>query len=235
MKIVVLSGAGMSAESGIQTFRDAGGLWESYKIEDVATPEAWQRNPKMVLDFYNQRRRQLKEVQPNAGHLLIASWEKLHDIEVITQNVDNLHERAGSSSVLHLHGELTKARSTLYPERIYDWDGDLYLGDVCDKKTQLRPHIVWFGEEVPAIHTAVSLVENADCVVIVGTSMQVYPAASLYQYAPHRCPIYYIDPNPGYIPDSFHHKIILIKEIASTGLSIINDKLMDNTIEYYKY
>lgn len=227
MKIIVLSGAGMSAESGIQTFRDAGGLWEGHKIEDVATPDAWHRNPEKVLDFYNQRRRRLKEVEPNIGHLLIASWEKFHDIEVITQNVDNLHERAGSSNVLHLHGELTKARSTHYPECIYDWNGDLLMGDLCEMNCQLRPHIVWFGEEVPAIHNAVNIVENADCIVIVGTSMQVYPAASLYQYAPNGCPIYYIDPNPGYIPESYHHNIVLIKEIASSGLSILNDQLIN--------
>ncbi len=196
MKIVFLTGAGMSQESGISTFRDANGLWENHAIEEVATPQGFQRNPELVLEFYNQRRRQLNIVQPNEGHKLIAQLQIQHDVSVITQNVDDLHERAGSKKVLHLHGELRKVRSTLYPKYIVDWHGDLTLADRCPKGGILRPHIVWFGEDVPEILNASKIVKTADRIVIVGTSMQVYPAAGLVDFAQPHAEIFYIDPNP---------------------------------------
>jgi len=179
-RIVILTGAGMSAESGISTFRDNNGLWENHRIEDVASPEAWIRNPKMVLEFYNQRRKQLFEVEPNAGHHALVQLEEKYDVQIVTQNVDDLHERAGSSHVLHLHGELKKVRSTVDPSLIYElvhWE--LKLGDKCEKGSQLRPHIVWFGEAVPMIDKATELVKTADIFMVIGTSMVVYPAAGL--------------------------------------------------------
>ena len=195
-KIAVLTGAGMSAESGIKTFRDADGLWEGHDVMEVASPEGWRRNQELVLDFYNQRRRQLKDVLPNAGHLGLVELEKQYDVDIITQNVDDLHERAGSSKILHLHGELRKVRSTGDAQLIYDWEEDCNVGDRCDKGYQLRPHIVWFGEAVPAIEQAVDLVYAADIIVIIGTSMQVYPAAGLVGYANPNAKIFYIDPRP---------------------------------------
>lgn len=195
-KLVVLSGAGMSAESGVRTFRDNNGLWEEHRVEDVATPEAFARNPELVYRFYNLRRAQLKEVNPNRGHEIIAELEAYFDVQIITQNVDNLHERAGSSNVLHLHGELTKVRSMENPTLIYDWTEDLGATDRNEAGHQLRPHIVWFGEDVPMISKAVELVKQADIVIIIGTSMQVYPAASLVYYAKPAIPLYYIDPKP---------------------------------------
>ena len=212
-KLVVLSGAGISAESGIKTFRDAGGLWEGHNVMDVATPEGWQKNPKLVLDFYNQRRRQLHEVQPNLGHQILTELEHHFEVQIITQNVDNLHEKSGSSNVLHLHGELLKVRSTKNSHYILDWQGDLNFGDFDDKGNQLRPHIVWFGEEVPALEEAVFLVQNADILIIIGTSLQVYPAASLMNFAKATIPVFYIDPNPAEnynLPND-------IKVIATTG------------------
>ena len=176
-KLVVLTGAGMSAESGIKTFRDAGGLWEGHDVMEVASPQGYRNNPELVLEFYNQRRKQLKEVEPNQGHFNLAGLEEHFHIDIITQNVDDLHERAGSSNVLHLHGELRKVRSTYNPSLIYHWEDDLVLGDTCEKGSQLRPHIVWFGEAVPMIEKAAKIVEQADILVIIGTSMQVYPAA----------------------------------------------------------
>lgn len=196
--IVVLTGAGVSAESGIRTFRDGNGLWEDHDVMDVASPEGWQRNPELVLRFYNARRAQLKEVKPNAAHVAIKQLEENFNVNVITQNVDDLHERSGSKNVLHLHGRLTQARSTGDPRLIYDWTDDLDVGDLCESGHQLRPHIVWFGESVPAIDTAIEITSQADIVMIVGTSLQVYPAASLFAYAPPEAKIYYIDPHPAY-------------------------------------
>lgn len=188
--------AGMSAESGIKTFRDANGLWEGHDVMEVATPEGFAANPELVLDFYNQRRKQLFEVSPNSAHIDLAKLETKHKVSIITQNVDDLHERAGSTNVLHLHGELLKVRSTFYGGDIQDWKTDLVLGDLCSKGYQLRPHIVWFGEDVPMIEKAVSICETADILVIIGTSMQVYPAASLMHYVPENTPTYFIDPKP---------------------------------------
>lgn len=195
-KIVVLTGAGISAESGISTFRDSDGLWENHRIEDVATPEGWRRNPALVQEFYNQRRRRLGEVVPNAGHLALVELEKKFAVHIVTQNVDDLHERAGSSHVLHLHGELRKVRSERHEELVYEWDKDVTMGDVCERGAQLRPHIVWFGEAVPLLEQAAQLAATADIFIIVGTSLQVYPAASLMVYAPPHIPVYYVDPRP---------------------------------------
>ena len=197
-RLVVLSGAGMSAESGISTFRDSGGLWEKYPIEQVATPEAWRANPALVLEFYNIRRKELLRVKPNAGHYGLAELEKDFDVQIITQNVDNLHERAGSTHVLHLHGELTKVRSVGDETDVIELDEsrpEIFIGDVCKKGHQLRPHIVWFGEAVPLIEQAARIVETADIVVVIGTSLNVYPAAGLLGYVPRGVPIYLIDPN----------------------------------------
>jgi NAD-dependent deacetylase len=194
--LVVITGAGMSAESGLATFRDSNGLWNNYRIEDVATPQAWERNAALVLDFYNQRRRQLKEVEPNIGHKVLAQLQNDFHVQIITQNVDDLHERAGSQHVLHLHGELRKVRSVQYPDMVLHWEDDLVLGDHCPRGAQLRPHIVWFGESVPLMEDAVLKIALADFVLIIGSSMQVYPAASLVHYAPSSAPCYYIDPNP---------------------------------------
>lgn len=194
--VVVLSGAGMSAESGLKTFRDAGGLWEGHRVEEVATPEAWESNPELVLQFYNERRKQLFEVSPNPGHLALADLEQLYKVSIITQNVDDLHERAGSTRVLHLHGELKKVRSTQNPDLVYELnDWQLNMGDLCELGSQLRPHIVWFGEEVPMLESAAAICMEADVFILVGTSLQVYPAAGLTRYVPKHIPRYFIDPN----------------------------------------
>ena len=193
-KIVVLTGAGISAESGIQTFRDADGLWEKYRIEDVATPEAWRKNPSLVLEFYNARRSQLLQVEPNAAHLALVALEQQFQVTIITQNVDDLHERAGSSHVIHLHGELLKARSTQNEILVYEWRQDIRIGDTCTLGSQLRPHIVWFGEAVPKMEEAIAAMPDADIVIIIGTSMQVYPAAGLVHYASKFSNKFYIDP-----------------------------------------
>lgn len=215
-KMVVLTGAGMSAESGISTFRDSGGLWEKYRIEDVATPEAFAKNPALVLDFYNLRRKQLDEVQPNEGHETLARLQEFFDVHIITQNVDNLHERAGSKTILHLHGELTKVRSTKFPELIYDiGTKPIHLGDVCEKGAQLRPHIVWFGEAVPAIEEAIEITTTADIFVVIGTSLNVYPAAGLVSYAPAGCHRFLIDPHPVEIP--YRLPFTIIKKSAGEG------------------
>ncbi len=192
--LVILSGAGISAESGIKTFRDADGLWEGHDIMEVASPYGWKKNPQKVLDFYNQRRRQLFEVYPNKAHKALAELEKHYQVHIITQNVDDLHERAGSSRILHLHGELLSVRSEKDPNLIYRWEKDLNLGDLAKDKSQLRPDIVWFGEEVPLLKEAISLVKQAHLLIIIGTSLQVYPAASLYTHASKDALIYYIDP-----------------------------------------
>lgn len=225
-KLVVLTGAGISAESGIKTFRDSDGLWEGHNVMDVATPEGWQKNPELVLDFYNQRRRQLHEVQPNLGHQILAELENEFEVTIITQNVDNLHEKAGSSNVIHLHGELLKVRSTKNHNYILDWETDLNSSDVDDKGHQLRPHIVWFGEEVPALEEAVTIVEKADILVIIGTSMQVYPAAGLIHYANQEIPIYYIDPNPASISNVWN-PVEIIPMTATEGVAVLKQKLLN--------
>lgn len=195
-KCVVLTGAGISAESGLQTFRDSGGLWEGYRVEDVCTPAAFARSPQTVIDFYNARRRAAAAAEPNAAHFALADLERAYDVQIITQNVDDLHERAGSGKVLHLHGELNKLRSTVDENEILPWRGDQTLADRDSRGRPLRPHIVWFGEAVPLIEEAVRLVEAADTVIVVGTSLQVYPAASLLHYARFGVPVYLIDPKP---------------------------------------
>ena len=213
--IVILTGAGMSAESGISTFRDSNGLWENHDIMEVASPEGFAKNPKLVLDFYNARRKQLFEVTPNKGHFLLAEMEEKYKVSIVTQNVDDLHERAGNSNVLHLHGELRKAESTKHKNLIYDWEKDLNLGDLCEKGFQLRPHIVWFGEMVPKIDEAVKIVKQADLLIVIGTSLQVYPAAGLMQEAPMDCKTVYIDPNPA-IENG--NNLTVIKKGVSEGL-----------------
>jgi NAD-dependent deacetylase len=214
--IVVLTGAGMSAESGLKTFRDADGLWEGHDVMSVASPEGFVRNPELVLEFYNQRRRQLLETNPNSAHVTLAELEKDFDVTIITQNVDDLHERAGSKNVIHLHGELLKVRSTYDEFEIQEWTTDLVIGDTCSKGYQLRPHIVWFGEMVPMIEKAMHICETADILLIIGTSLQVYPAASLMHYVDSSIPIYYIDPKPAI---KSNHRITVIPEMATKGVS----------------
>lgn len=226
-KLVVLTGAGISAESGIKTFRDSDGLWEGHNVMDVATPEGWHKNPALVLDFYNQRRQQLKEVQPNLGHQILAELENNFDVYIITQNVDNLHERAGSKNVIHLHGELLKVRSTKNENYILDWTEDLNFGDTDQYGNQLRPHIVWFGEQVPALEDAITITEQADYFAVIGTSLQVYPAASLINFTPKNTPIYYIDPKPIKIPN-LRNPLEVIPNIASEGVRILKEKLQTN-------
>ena len=223
-KLVVLTGAGMSAESGIRTFRDSDGLWEEYNVMDVCTPEAWERDPELVNRFYNERRKQLYSAQPNGGHYGLADLEKTYDVQIITQNIDDLHERAGSSNVLHLHGELKKVRSSKNPNLIYDLEGwELKLGTKCEDGSVLRPHIVWFGEAVPNIEPARELVEQADILVIIGTSLAVYPAAGLLRYAPRGCRVLLIDPK---IPEGVRNSTIeLIEKGASEGVRILKEKL----------
>lgn len=221
-KLVVLSGAGMSAESGVATFRDANGLWEGHDVMEVATPQGFEKNPELVYQFYNERRRQLKEVKPNKGHLLLHELEKEYEVTIITQNVDDLHERAGSSHVLHLHGELRKVRSTKEENYILTWEEDLNATDLDPKGNPMRPHIVWFGEEVPMLETAISEVQKAEILVIIGTSLQVYPAASLYEFAPADIPIYYIDPRPA---SNVPGTIRLIKQGASAGVRTLKEQL----------
>jgi NAD-dependent deacetylase len=194
-KIVVLTGAGISAESGIRTFRDADGLWEGHDVMEVASPQGWARNRELVLDFYNQRRRQLHEVLPNEGHKALVRLEEKYDVTIITQNVDNLHEKAGSSHVIHLHGELIKVRSTGQADLVYEWPGDLNAGDLCEKGHQLRPHIVWFGEMVPMMDEAIVHAREADIFMVIGTSLLVYPAAGLIHYAPDEALKFLIDPS----------------------------------------
>jgi NAD-dependent deacetylase len=222
--LTILTGAGISAESGIATFRDANGLWEGHDVMEVATPEGFRRNPELVLEFYNQRRRQLHTVQPNHGHSTLAAMDQEYRIHIVTQNVDDLHERAGSSHVLHLHGELLKVRSTKDPHYIIDWPGDLHWGDCDPKGSQLRPHIVWFGEEVPALEQAVHYVHQADAVVVIGTSMQVYPAAGLIHYARPGVPIVYIDPKPATLYD-VANPLEIIPESATIGVPMLWEKL----------
>ncbi len=213
--IVVLTGAGMSAESGIKTFRDADGLWEGHDVMEVASPQGFAANPELVLDFYNQRRRQLLKVEPNAAHYTLANLESDYKISIITQNVDDLHERSGSSNVIHLHGELLKVRSTYNEFDVQKWKTDLVLGDKCSKGHQLRPHIVWFGEAVPMIDTAMSICQTANILLIIGTSMQVYPAASLMHYVNQETKIYYIDPKPAI---NSNNQVTVIAKKATFGV-----------------
>ncbi len=225
-RLVVLTGAGISAESGIRTFRDMGGLWEEYDVMEVASPEGWRKNPQLVLKFYNERRRQLSDVKPNSGHTALAEAEQDFIVNIITQNVDDLHERAGSSNILHLHGELKKVRSTANPTNILDIGySDINWGDTCEKGFQLRPHIVWFGEDVPAMTDAIKLVQSAEIFAVIGTSLNVYPAAGLIDYVPKCCPIYLVDPNDVSV---WRRDVTVIKEKASIGvtrmLKMIRDK-----------
>ena len=224
-KLVVLTGAGISAESGLMTFRDAGGLWENHRIKDVATPEGWQRNPAFVQKFYNDRRAKACEAIPNAGHQALADLEKYFDVQIITQNVDNLHEKAGSTNVLHLHGELTKVRSVKNEHLIYDIGAKaIEMGDLAEDGGQFRPHIVWFGEMVPMIEIATDLCSNADIFVVVGTSMQVYPAANLINYASSNIPKYFVDPKPS-IRESQFKNLTIIADKASVGVPQIVKQL----------
>ena len=217
--------AGISAESGIKTFRDADGLWEGHDIYEVASPKGFNANPELVLDFYNQRRKQLLNVGPNKAHLNLVKLEDHFHVDIVTQNVDDLHERAGSSNVLHLHGELLKARSTKYEHLVYNWTSDITLGNLCEQNSQLRPHIVWFGAAVPMLEKAIELTLKADIIIIIGTSMQVYPAASLVDYASENTPIFFIDPKPALNQNSLNN-LTVIKHIASLG----TDKLLEYLI-----
>jgi NAD-dependent deacetylase len=213
--IVILTGAGISAESGLKTFRESDGLWEGHDIMEVASPQGWKRNMGKVLDFYNQRRRQLLQVSPNEAHKALVKLEDKYKVSIVTQNIDDLHERAGSTRVIHLHGELLKVRSTFDEDLILDWKNDLQIGDFCEHNHQLRPHVVWFGEAVPMFPKAVELVENADILIIVGTSMQVYPAAALLDYLNNETPVYFIDPRPNI---SSAKNLTIIAEKATKGV-----------------
>ncbi len=224
-KLVVLSGAGISAESGIKTFRDSNGLWENHRIEDVASPEGFTRNPQLVLDFYNARRKQLKEVEPNTAHKLLAELEEFFDVHIITQNVDDLHERGGSSKITHLHGELRKARSVNHENEILDWEDDLKIGHFHTDGSQLRPHIVWFGEMVPEMDNAIDIASQADLFLVIGTSMQVYPAASVIRYVPSHCEVFVIDPNLEN-PNSFTKNENYIKSSATEGMKQLKEILI---------
>ncbi len=226
-KLVVLTGAGISAESGIKTFRDAGGLWENHDVMEVASIDGWHRNKELVLNFYNQRRSQALAAQPNEGHKALARLESYFEVHIITQNVDSLHEKAGSTRIIHLHGELSKVRSTLYPELVYEWgDKPIHLGDKCEKGGQLRPHIVWFGEAVPMMEPAIEITAQADIFMVVGTSLNVYPAAGLLDYVSSNTPKYIIDPNMPFVrPTSNLH---LIAAVGSVGVPQIADELIAN-------
>ncbi len=224
-KLVVLSGAGISAESGIKTFRDGGGLWEGHDVMEVASPEGWRRNQTLVQDFYNQRRKQARECLPNEAHLKLAQLEKYFEVTVITQNVDDLHEKAGSSSVIHLHGELSKAQSTIDPKLIYNLDHwEIKKGDKCEKGSQLRPFIVWFGEPVPKMDEAIRLAKQADIFIVIGTSLQVYPAAGLIDYVPKQAQTFLIDPSS---PESdLRNDLIYIQKKATEGMKTVEEILM---------
>ena len=220
--IVVLTGAGISAESGIKTFRDADGLWEGHDVMEVATPEGFAANPELVLNFYNQRRAELNTVKPNKAHLDLAELEKEFKVSIITQNVDDLHERAGSSNITHLHGELLKSRSSFDKTDIKTCTTDINIGDLCGKGYQMRPHIVWFGEDVPMLDKAIQICETADILMIIGTSMQVYPAASLMHYVPQQTPTYFIDPKPNM---ESNKNITVIAEPATIGVTLVKNLL----------
>ena len=226
-KIVVLTGAGISAESGIKTFRDADGLWEGHDIMEVASPIGWKKNAELVLDFYNKRRAQLLTVRPNKAHEILAELEEHFDIHIITQNVDDLHERAGSNKVIHLHGELLKVRSITNENFILDWKHDLNLCDFDLEGNQLRPHIVWFGEDVPMIENAIDIVETADVFIIIGTSLQVYPAAGLMNYVDEKVLVYYIDPKPATIYD-LPNELKILPLTAVEGMKIVKEELVNS-------
>lgn len=225
-KVVVLTGAGVSAESGLKTFRDHDGLWHNHRVEDVATPEAWLRDMDLVLEFYNERRKGLLEAQPNPAHRALAKLEEKYDVQVITQNVDDLHERGGSTKVMHLHGELKKARSTADPSLVYDIKGwELKRGDLCEKGSQLRPHIVWFGEPVPLIVEAADLCTRADILLVIGTSLQVYPAAGLIHYVFQGAPKYLVDPKA--VAVSLVENLTVIRKTAGEGVPELVDRLLE--------
>ena len=224
-KIVVFTGAGISAESGIRTFRDSDSLWEEYNINEVATHEAWFKNRELVLEFYNKRRKQVLNAKPNAAHKALVDLEKKYNVQIITQNIDDLHERAGSKNVLHLHGEVNKSRSTVDESLVYSIKGEeLKLGDKCEKGSQLRPHIVWFGEQVPMMDAAYEIAASADIFIVIGTSLVVYPAAGVIDYVPSKVPKYLIDPNE--IKVSGINNITIIKEKASIGLPELVNRLL---------
>jgi len=227
-KLVVLTGSGISAESGIRTFRDTGGLWEEYDVMTVASYDGWLQNPELVLKFYNDRRKQLKDAKPNQAHIALAEAEKYFDVRIITQNVDNLHERAGSSKILHLHGELTKVESSLDSSLVHDIGyAEVNLGDKCEKGSQLRPHIVWFGEPVPAMTDAIQLTQQAEIYAVVGTSLNVYPAAGLIDYVPRSTPIYLVDPNVVIVQS--RHTVHYIKENATVGVEKMLEMILRST------
>lgn len=226
-KVVALTGAGISAESGIKTFRDEAGLWEGHNVMEVASPKGFAENPELVLNFYNQRRKQLLDVNPNKGHLNLVKLEQYFEVEIITQNVDDLHERAGSSKITHLHGELNKVRSIHNESIIYDWHKDLHIGDVDLKGNQLRPHIVWYGEMVPLLDKAITITSKADILLIIGTSLQVYPAASLIHYIKPKTPIYFIDPKP-IIHKNKYDNLTIIAEVASLGTQKVLEILIED-------
>jgi NAD-dependent deacetylase len=222
-KLVVLTGAGISAESGLKTFRDSDGLWEGYEIEDVATPRAWKKDPKLVLEFYNYRRKNVLEAEPNAAHRILAQLERDFDVHIVTQNIDDLHERAGSTKVLHLHGEIFKMRSEVDEELVYEIKGDINIGDKAEDGAQLRPHIVWFEEPVPMIERAAGIVRQADLFVVVGTSLVVYPAAGLVNYAPWHIPKYIVDKRIPYTSDAYN--LVAIEKPATEGVKELADML----------
>jgi NAD-dependent deacetylase len=222
-KLVVLSGAGISAESGIKTFRDSDGLWENHRVEDVASPEGFKRNPDLVFEFYNLRRQQLKTVKPNEAHYILAELEEFYEVNIITQNVDDLHESAGSTKIIHLHGELLKARPINSESEIIEWKEDLKAGDLDENGVQLRPHIVWFGEMVPEMDNAAKIASKADILLIIGTSMQVYPAAGLIDYVPKNCEIFVIDPN---LESKFTNKENFYKTTATAGMKKLLEVLL---------
>ncbi|MFC3563448.1 Sir2 family NAD-dependent protein deacetylase [Pedobacter jamesrossensis] len=227
MKLVVLTGAGISAESGLKTFRDSDGLWEGYNIYDVATPEAWERNPELVQEFYNERRRQVLAAQPNLAHSILAELEKDFDVEIITQNIDDLHERAGSTKVTHLHGVITKSQSNIKSSLTYQINGsEIRMGELCELGSQLRPHVVWFGESVSMIEVAAEICKKADIFVLIGTSLAVYPAAGLIDFIPSSVPKYIVDPK---IPEVRRYKnIIAIERTAVNGVASLKDILLNN-------
>lgn len=231
-KIVVLTGAGISAESGLKTFRDSDGLWEGYNIEDVATPEAWERNPALVQDFYNERRKNVLEAQPNAAHFALAKLEERFDVTIITQNIDDLHERAGSTKVVHLHGVITRSQSSVNPNLTYPVNGwEIKMGDKCELGSQLRAHVVWFGEAVPMIETAAKLCGKADLFILVGTSLAVYPAAGLINYVPAEVTKYIIDPN---IPTVGRRQVVEMPYKATIGVPMLVDELLGSDVDKVK-
>ena len=227
-KLVVFSGAGISAESGVKTFRDSNGLWENHRVEDVASPEGFESNPQMVLDFYNARRRQLNEVKPNKAHLILADLENYFDVHIITQNVDDLHERAGSTKVIHLHGELKKARPVNSETNIITWENDLNLGDLNFEGVQLRPHIVWFGEMVSEMEYAIDLCSEADLFLVIGTSMAVYPAAGLIHYIPQNCNVFVIDPS---LANTFTKTENYFQTSATKGMELFREKILQEQVK----